>query len=59
MGSSFTVYEDEIQRKAMEAAGFVDIQSFEYKVNITLLGRRQELTVYDRPLSEDGQKIQQ
>lgn len=43
----------------MEAAGFVDIQSFEYKVNVTLLGRQQELTVYDRPLLEDGQKIQQ
>lgn len=59
MGSSFTIYEDEIQRKAMEAAGFVDIQSFEYKVNVTLLERQQELTVYDRPLLEDGQKIQQ
>lgn len=33
MGVSFSVYEEELQRKAMEAAGFVDIQTFEYKVN--------------------------
>ncbi|KAH7487012.1 hypothetical protein FOMA001_g5046 [Fusarium oxysporum f. sp. matthiolae] len=33
LGVSFTVYEEELQRKAMEAAGFVDIQQFEYKVN--------------------------
>ncbi|RGP81441.1 hypothetical protein FLONG3_586 [Fusarium longipes] len=31
LGMSFTVYEDELQLKAMEAAGFVDIQQFEYK----------------------------
>ncbi|KPA35596.1 demethylmenaquinone methyltransferase [Fusarium langsethiae] len=34
LGSSFTVYEDELQRKAMEAAGFVDIQQLEYKTPI-------------------------
>lgn len=32
LGTSFTIYEEELQRKAMEAAGFVDIQQFEYKV---------------------------
>ncbi|KAH7241257.1 S-adenosyl-L-methionine-dependent methyltransferase [Fusarium tricinctum] len=31
LGNSFEVYEHELQRKAMEAAGFVDIQQFEYK----------------------------
>ncbi|KAK2686194.1 hypothetical protein QWA68_014609 [Fusarium oxysporum] len=30
-GMSFSVYEEELQRKAMEAAGFVDIQQYEYK----------------------------
>ncbi|KAF5690857.1 TAM domain-containing protein [Fusarium circinatum] len=34
LGVSFTVYEEELQRKAMEAAGFVDIQQFEYKTPI-------------------------
>lgn len=32
MGQTFTVLEDELQRKAMEAAGFVDIQEFNFKV---------------------------
>lgn len=32
IGNSFTVYRDDVQRKAMEAAGFVDIQTFEFKV---------------------------
>ena len=31
-GRSFRVYEDELQKKAMEAAGFVDIQVWEFKV---------------------------
>jgi len=39
LGVSFTVYEEELQRKAMEAAGFVDIQQFEYKVNKLYLQR--------------------
>ncbi|CAF3620718.1 unnamed protein product [Fusarium graminearum] len=30
-GMSFSVYEEELQRKAMEAAGFIDIQQYEYK----------------------------
>ncbi|KAI1764706.1 S-adenosyl-L-methionine-dependent methyltransferase [Hypoxylon sp. FL1150] len=30
-GQSFTVVEDDIQRKAMEAAGFVDIQEYTFK----------------------------
>ncbi|SPO03577.1 related to TAM domain methyltransferase [Cephalotrichum gorgonifer] len=34
IGQSFTVLEDNIQRKAMEAAGFVDIQEFQFKVPI-------------------------
>jgi hypothetical protein len=32
-GRTFRVYEDRIQRKAMEAAGFVDIKEYEFKVN--------------------------
>ena len=32
LGVSFSVYEQDLQRKAMEAAGFVDIEQFEYKV---------------------------
>jgi hypothetical protein len=32
LGSSFTVFEDETQKKEMEKAGFVDIQEFDYKV---------------------------
>lgn len=32
LGSTFTVIEDEIQKKEMEKAGFVDIHEFEYKV---------------------------
>ena len=31
-GRSFRVYEDRLQKKAMEAAGFVDIQVWEFKV---------------------------
>lgn len=34
IGRSFTVLEEEIQRKSMEAAGFVDIQEFNYKVSL-------------------------
>ncbi|KAJ0135921.1 hypothetical protein HZ326_21067 [Fusarium oxysporum f. sp. albedinis] len=30
-GMSFSVYEEELQRKAMEAAGFIDIQQYKYK----------------------------
>lgn len=36
IGRSFTVVEDETQRKSMEAAGFVDIQEFNYKVRLWL-----------------------
>jgi ubiquinone/menaquinone biosynthesis C-methylase UbiE len=32
LGQTFTVYTDELQRKGMEAAGFVDIQQHELKV---------------------------
>lgn len=32
-GRSFTVFEDELQRKAMEEAGFVDIEVKDIKVN--------------------------
>lgn len=32
IGRPFTVVDDDLQRKGMEAAGFVDIQEFEYKV---------------------------
>lgn len=35
MGRPFTVLVDELQRKGMEAAGFVDIQEFNYKVWLT------------------------
>lgn len=34
IGRSFTVVEDETQRKSMEVAGFVDIQEFNYKVSL-------------------------
>ena len=34
-GRSFTVVEDELQRKGMEAAGFVDIGEFSFKVSIS------------------------
>jgi hypothetical protein len=33
---SFTVYEEELQRKAMEDAGFVDIQTHDFKVSVFL-----------------------
>ena len=33
IGRSFTVIEDETQRKSIEAAGFVDIQEFNFKVS--------------------------
>ncbi|KAM5386401.1 hypothetical protein ACJZ2D_000364 [Fusarium nematophilum] len=33
-GMCFTILEDEIQRKAMEAAGFVDIQEFDFKTPV-------------------------
>jgi hypothetical protein len=32
LGASFTVVEDGTQRKAMEEAGFVDIEEFNFKV---------------------------
>ncbi|SPJ78244.1 uncharacterized protein FTOL_06633 [Fusarium torulosum] len=35
-GMSFTVYEEELQKKAMEAAGFVDIQTHDFKVRESL-----------------------
>ena len=34
LGRSFTVMNDNLQRKGMEAAGFVDLQEFEYKVSL-------------------------
>ncbi|KAF4448232.1 Demethylmenaquinone methyltransferase [Fusarium austroafricanum] len=34
IGMSFSIYGEEIQRKAMEAAGFVDIQQYEFKTPI-------------------------
>lgn len=33
LGRGFTVLEDDLQRKGMEAAGFVDIQEFQFKVS--------------------------
>ena len=33
LGRPFTVVEDDLQRKGMEAAGFVDIQSIDMKVS--------------------------
>jgi hypothetical protein len=39
MGRSMTVVEDGIQRKGIEAAGFVDIQEQDYKVRWLLIGR--------------------
>jgi hypothetical protein len=36
-GMSFSVYEEELQRKAMEAAGFIDIQQYEYKVRVFII----------------------
>ncbi|KAM6530475.1 hypothetical protein FALCPG4_008603 [Fusarium falciforme] len=33
-GMNFTIVEDDVQVKAMEAAGFVDIQTFEYKTPV-------------------------
>lgn len=32
IGRTFTVLEDGVQRRAMEAAGFVDIQEYDFKV---------------------------
>ncbi len=37
LGRSFRVYEDELQRKAMEAAGFVDIHVWDFKVGPSYL----------------------
>ena len=42
MGQTFTVLEDGLQRKAMEAAGFVDIQEFDFKVREAPLSLFQE-----------------
>lgn len=39
IGRSFSVLEDETQRKSMEAAGFVDIQEFNFKVSRWLWNR--------------------
>ena len=36
-GRSFTVVDDGLQRKAMERAGFVDIDEFDTKVSFRLL----------------------
>lgn len=37
IGSSVTVVEDGTQRKAMEAAGFINIQEFRFKVKVQVL----------------------
>ena len=34
IGRSFTIVEDEVQRKAMEEAGFVNIEERNFKVNL-------------------------
>lgn len=34
IGRSFSIVPDGVQRKAMEAAGFVDIQEFDFKVRV-------------------------
>lgn len=35
IGNTFTVVEDELQRKVMEEAGLVDIQEFYFKVSLS------------------------
>lgn len=35
IGQVFTVYDDGLQRKGIEAAGFVDVQEHEFKVGFT------------------------
>ncbi|KIL85357.1 hypothetical protein FAVG1_11313 [Fusarium avenaceum] len=45
-GMSFTVYEEELQRKAMEAAGFVDIQTHEFKTPIGNWPKDREMKEY-------------
>lgn len=39
MGNSCLIVEDDLQKKGMEAAGFVDIQEFNYKVGSRFRGR--------------------
>lgn len=34
IGRTFLVYEDDVQKKAVEAAGFVDIEEREFKVSV-------------------------
>lgn len=43
IGRSFTLVDDDEQRKGMEAAGFVDIQQFNIKVSILSAQNRQSL----------------
>lgn len=59
LGLTFTVIEDEIQKKEMEKAGFVDIHEFEYKVNpkYTLEKRTFTYNIHS-VLLVDGQKTQ-
>ncbi|KAH6949262.1 S-adenosyl-L-methionine-dependent methyltransferase [Fusarium avenaceum] len=45
-GMSFTVYEEELQREAMEAAGFVDIQTHELKTPIGNWTKDREMKEY-------------
>jgi hypothetical protein len=44
IGRSFTLVDDEEQRKGMEAAGFVDIQEFNIKVGILPIPILESLT---------------
>jgi hypothetical protein len=67
LGATFTVVEDDTQKKEMEKAGFVDIHEFEFKVS--LLPKRPflrrglstvsnaGLTIFTSVLSVDGRKI--
>ena len=42
IGRSFTVVQDELQRKGMEEAGFVDIKEYDFKVSPSaIFGRYQ------------------
>ena len=40
IGRPFTVFEDKLQRKAMEEAGFVDIEERDFKVRLNVRGTR-------------------
>src|SRR5690606_41507888 len=65
LGRSFTVMNDNLQRKGMEAAGFVDLREFEYKVSLhpLLQGGYPSFRLLTKPLqnlrphSDPGLKI--